>query len=708
MPSVGVKPDGSLAWIDAQGNEVNPDGSPIAGGARLRPLTPPTNTTPGQAQPTPTTPDASSTVPAAGNIDPNAGLPRTTQPAGPPSPGQGTTPALPPTIGAPQGPGGMFTVDQTTEQTAKEVQQANVNVTQLWSAVNDAQKALDYYQSDPTGQSQAVANPQLVTTATSRLNSAYQTLSSGQQRVETANAAYSTALTNAIKLVDPNQVDLVKAQIGQADANAAQAKANAQILIEGSDAQKAKTGAEATQASALAAQAQATADATKAKTPAEVQQLQSQANLYGQQSTQIQTLLPGLVAKQQADTTLTQHQVTLTDAQSDYYQANAQKARADADYTGAQADYQRALIPGAAGLQAGQTAQALGAGAASQATAAATLEGLQQKVQGPMYGLQQQLQAIKDIHSQFFGPGSGLSPEEATKQANDAMRDYFTATVAGTTPYAASVAAANYQQNQYGQQMSGVNALQGAMAQRANQYAQLGGTALSQMAAMNQYAPRGSTAGAAAFREVMDEMAQRLAGPQFAPVQLPQGPPMPALLQSFAAGHAAGTQQATAQGAPGGQSPTINVNVNGQPAGGANSGPTFNPQASTAAMNAAGFMDNPAGRAAMASAMGGTGASLTPMPYTGAGVGPPTPMPATASSAYTGGPIGTGPGGSIPMPAMLGGYFNPPSISATPATAGPAQPAPAYVPAPVPTIPNLMQNYMGFANPMNMIGMRGA
>ena len=189
---------------------------------------------------------------------------------------------------------------------------------------------------------------------------------------------------------------------------------------------------------------------------------------------------------------------------------------------------------------------------------------------------------------------------------------------------------------------------------------------------------------------------------------------MPALLQSFAAGHHAGTAQAQAQGAPGGQSPTINVNVNGQPAGGANAGPTFNPQASTAAMNAAGFMDSPQGRAAMAAAMGGgTGpGALTPMPYTGGGVGPPTPMPASTSSAYTGGPIGTGPGGSIPMPAglpgVLGNYFNPPSISTTPATAGPAPGSqPAYVPAPVPTIPNLMQNYMGFANPMNMIGFKG-
>src|SRR5215472_4688161 len=678
------QPDGSWVWVDsATGQPAQQPG--------------------GQGTPYVAPSDQ---VPAAANIDPNASraldVGGPTQ--GPASPGTGTTPPVAPTIGAPQGPQGMFTVDQATETAAREVQGANVERAQLWDKLTTAQKAYDDAQQPVSAGD--VTQQTALTAATTQLNAVYTSLSQASQRVETANAAYSTALGNAMKLVDPNQVGLAQSQIDKAKADGALAGAQAKVLVDGADTQKQKTAAEATQASASAASLQAAADATKAKTPAEVQQLQAQSNLLATQAKQIDTLLPGLVQKQAADTSLTQSQVGLTDSQSDYYKAQSGKAAAETRYTDAQADYQRSLIPGAPGLQAGQTAQAYGAGAASQASAAAALAGIQEKALGPMYGLQQQLQAIKDIHNQFFGPGSGLSPDEATKQANDAMSDYFRAATAGTTPYAASVAAANYQQNQYGQQMSGVNALQGAMAQRANQYAQLGSAALGQMASMNQYAPRGSTAGAAAFREVMDEMAQRLAGPQFAPVQLPQGPPMPALLQSFAAGHAAGTQQANAQGPAGGQSPTINVNVNGQPAGGANSGPTFNPQASTAAMNAAGFMDNPAGRAAMASAMGGTGASLTPMPYTGAGVGPPTPMPATASSAYTGGPIGTGPGGSIPMPAMLGGYFNPPSISATPATAGPAQPAPAYVPAPVPTIPNLMQNYMGFANPMNMIGMR--
>jgi len=47
---VGIKPDGSLGWVDAQGNEVNPDGSPIEGAQQLRPLAPAPNTAPSGSQ----------------------------------------------------------------------------------------------------------------------------------------------------------------------------------------------------------------------------------------------------------------------------------------------------------------------------------------------------------------------------------------------------------------------------------------------------------------------------------------------------------------------------------------------------------------------------------------------------------------------------------------------------------------------------------
>jgi len=478
----------------------------------------------------------------------------------------------------------MFTVDQATEQTAKEVQNANVNVTQMWTAVNQAQKQLDYYQNDPEGQRALQLNPNLVNDATSRLNSAYTTLSAAQQRVETANAAYSTSLTNAMKLVDPNQVGLVQAQIAQADANAKQAGANAQVLLEGADTQKQKVAAEAGLASSQAAQAQAQADAINAKTPAEANQLNAQATLYGQQSNQIQQLLPGLVAKQQADNTLTQHQVSLTDATSDYYQANASKATADANLSNAQATQ---TIPAQAGLYG---AQAGYYGAETGATQAKTQQGLL----GPAYGLADQVDYLKKyviptIQSQVFGPGGSGNVQDA----NDLLDQFTRATIGGTTPYAASVAAANYGQNIYGTQASMYNAAQQALASRANALSSLGGNILGTLGTMNANAPAGSTAMAAAFRDVMNYAGaqQQQAQQQFAQqlgfgqgaggLQQPKAPALPAYLQQF--GNTAG---AGVGGTPTNAPVTINI---GGPQGGAPGAPAAPPAAPVPATPPGGF-----------------------------------------------------------------------------------------------------------------------
>src|SRR5262252_6576 len=471
-------------------------------------------------------------VPTSQNIDPNA-----SRQQGPPSPGQGTTPSLPPTVGAPKGAGGMYTVDQATEQTAKEVQQANVDVTKSWDQVNAAKKTYDDLQAQG-----AAANPASVSAAATTLNSAYSTLSSAQSRVETANAAYSKSLTDAIKLVDPNEVQLVQSQIAKADADAAQAKANAQVLIDGADTQKAKVAAEAVQASALAAQAQAQADATKAKTPAEVATLQQQASLYGQQADQIKQLLPGLLAKQQADTTLTEHQVGLTDAQSDYYQAQGAKATADANLSNAQATQ---TVPAQAGLYGAQAAEA-------QAN-------VQKGLLGPTYGLQDQVNAIRAIQSQVFGPGGSGDAGEA----DDLLKQYVTSTLGGTTPYAANVAAANYGQNIYQTQAALTNAAQQAMASRANAYAGAAGNVLGTLAGLNANAPAGSTAMAGAFNEIMQNMASQMGqGGAFAPPAQPNAPQLPAFLARMAG------IQAGQQGGPGSTSAPVTINIGGAGAGG--------------------------------------------------------------------------------------------------------------------------------------------
>jgi len=71
---VGIKPDGTLGWVDAQGNEVNPDGSPIAGAQQLRPLAPAPNTVGAPSQPIQqTTPPPSAEAPAAPAAAPDQG-----------------------------------------------------------------------------------------------------------------------------------------------------------------------------------------------------------------------------------------------------------------------------------------------------------------------------------------------------------------------------------------------------------------------------------------------------------------------------------------------------------------------------------------------------------------------------------------------------------------------------------------------------------
>jgi hypothetical protein len=507
----------------------------------------------------------------------------------------------PPTVGAPQGPTGLFTVDQTTEAAAKEVQNANINTAAVWDQINKQQAIVDRYTTGDLKQD-AIANPQTLASANATLQTLQNSLSSAQQRVETANAAYSTSLTNAIKAnqVDPSQVALAKAQADAATSNADTAAKQVQVLQDGAPSQRALVSAQAGQAAATAAANQASADATKLKAGPEADQLKAQAAALDAQAKSTLDQLPGLIEKTKADTSLTVAQAGLTDANSDLAKANTVKVGADTDLVKAQTDYQKATTTGLLPAQVVETQARAGSEAA---TAQATLEGIQQKKLGPAYGLQDQIDAINKIAGQVFGPGGTGDPNHA----NDLLQQYVTATLGGTTIGAASAAAANAQQNIFGTQAAMQNQQVQAAASRANQYAGLAGTTLGQLSQLNQYAPKGSTAMAGAFRGVMDEMAQRLQAPQFQAPQAPQAPELPTFLQGFTAGHRAASATAAqavsaAGGGQGGGAPPINININGQPAGGAGppspySGPmaidpsTGQPWATPTGMPGAAYMD---------------------------------------------------------------------------------------------------------------------
>jgi hypothetical protein len=508
-------------------------------------------------------------VAAPQNIDPNASAPAPAAPTAPAAPA--ATPATQtqsqaPSLGAPAAANGNYSLDQILAAPAAQVQQANIDVAQTWDQIKTAQQTVAQYQ--------ASTNPldqQKLAGATSTLNSLYTSLSASESRLESANTAYSTALLKGIDSVQltPEQKSLYSAQADNARAQAAQANANAKVITDGSEGQRALASAQAGLASANAAAAEATARATAAKTPAETNQLNAQADALRAQAASTNALLPGLAAKQQAETGLTVAQTDLTSANSAFVQAQTvsegakgRLADAQASLSGAQATQ---LVPAQAGLAGAQAGLAGAQTAASQA-------GVQKDLLGPMYGLQDQINAIRSIQQQVFGPGGSGDPEHA----NQLLQDYLQATVGGTTPYAASVAAANYGQNQYATQASMYNAAQQALSTRANALSGLAGNVLGTLSPMNANAPAGSTAMAAAFRDVMNFAAsqQAAAQQQFAQqlgqpggtLQQPTPPALPGYLARFAGG------TPPAGPGPGPQtSAPVTINIGG--AGGATSAP---------------------------------------------------------------------------------------------------------------------------------------
>jgi hypothetical protein len=455
------------------------------------------------------------------NIDPNAS--KTTAPTTAPTT-QPTGPAAGPASPGTPSVGG-FSVAQIIAPSDEELLQAHADVAKLWDQIHTQQDLVTKLQNDPA----TVGNPASLTAATSTLNGLYSSLSQGMQRVETANAARSKTLTDAIHngTVDPGQVDVAKSTAAKADADAGLARTQAKVLDEGSDGQKALVAAQATSASAQAASLLATAAATTAKTPAEIAQLNAQAKALNAQADQTNALLPGLIDKQKAETGLTNAQTSLTGSQSQLAQAQATQATANAGLTDAQTAQTKAqtstLLPAQVGLAGAQ------AGLAGAQTAQAQA-GIEKDKLGPLYGLQDQIKAIQTIQQQVFGPGGSGDPNEA----NDLLKQFTTATLSGTTPYAANVAAANAGLTAFGTQASLTNAAQAAAASRANQYTGTAGSVLGSLLGVMKDAPAGSQALGPAFADAMGQIAQGTQAPQFAAPQMPQAPALPALLQKLA------------------------------------------------------------------------------------------------------------------------------------------------------------------------------
>jgi hypothetical protein len=171
-----------------------------------------------------------------------------------------------------------------------------------------------------------------------------------------------------------------------------------------------------------------------------------------------------------------------------------------------------------------------------------------------------------------------------------------------------------------------------------------------------------------AFQYLQDDMAKRMAS-QFPTVPIPGQPALPSFLQQFANPATGGPV------GPGGAPVTAGAPVGaaaGAPGAVPGGGPVFNPQGSTAAMNTAGFMDTPAGRAAMAAA-----------------------NPALLAT----------PGGAPALPAALAKYAQQPGAAAPGGGLTPQQAFAQGFSANTPSFPNVLQMYgLNMPNPMTLLG----
>jgi hypothetical protein len=535
-------------------------------------------------------------------------------------------------IGPPRatGPGGNYTVDELTSQNRIAVDQANQRVADVWAQIKPLQ---DQYNNlaNPTlpdgspnpNYTPDIARQQIIgAQLTSQLTSLYANLQQASSGVETANTALSTALQSAIRTttVDPAQANYYNQQAAYAGQQAALAREQADALQKGSKGQRdlvaAQIGKTIDDGALSEAQAAVQDAIATQRTPAEVQQLQADANLRQAQADSTNALIDANKRKVEAEVGLTEAQTTLTGSQSDLAKAQASAEQQRGSLAQAQADLTRARIPGEtgllgaqttlagaqAGLAGGQTLQAQAGALSDLATAQQTLANIQKNRLGPLYGLQDQIDAINAIARQVWGGGApGVSNEDRIQQANDMLGQYVQAAIGGTTPFGAALGAGNLAQQGYASQAGMINAAQSAQAARANAYQGLAGNVLGTLAQMNANAPAGSTAMVGAFNDIMSNLAQRMQAPQFAAPQMPAPPQLPAFLQSFANAPAPST------------SAPVTINI-----GGAGTQPTVAPPQGTTSYT------NPGLNLGALPGAGSQGQQSTPLPGALQGYAPAT------------------------------------------------------------------------------------
>jgi hypothetical protein len=494
MPAYGnggiqILPNGQ--WIDTSTGQIVAPGTNLQGSAAPVAAAP----TPG---PAPT--DQPAPAPAADQA--------------PPAPAPATDQATP-----------QATPDQTPPQAPLDYQSV---ANQAYQALIQSKGSLDTVNANIQNTQQQIAalpggvNNPAFDSLNAQLTSLYNQQYQANQNWSLASDRYTTVANQAInsQQLTPAQVQQIGAQTTTLQQQGALYGAQAQQV--GAQTQLISQGQlPLTQAQAGLTQAQT------GQTAAQTGLIGAQTGLVGAQAGQVG-----------AQTGLTQAQTGLTGAQAGLTQAQAAGIlggqlplqAAQAGLAGAQAQNVAALTPGQVGLQGAQTQLAGAQGVNQLAGAAGTLAQIQAAQQGPLFGLQDRINLIRQAQQAVFGPGGSGNPDDA----NNLLQQYVQSAIGGTTPYQAATTAAQAAQNQFGTQASLYNAAQGALASRANALTGLGGSILGTLGQMNANAPAGSTALAGAFRDVMNYMAGQTQSGALAPPTPPTPPAMPSFLQAYA------------------------------------------------------------------------------------------------------------------------------------------------------------------------------
>lgn len=371
------------------------------------------------------------------------------------------------------------------------------------------------------------------------------------------------------------QQDLWTAQAEKDRADAAKSAADVQIAQGNAGPQRDLLIAQSTAATAQAALNNAQANNLTQKTPAEIQQLQAatnqaNANAAALNAQAAKTAQETRTAAAQADVAPRAAEATTStlESQATVQRANAGVAPRSAEATTGTLEAQRGIQErNLANMPTPDLAEASNVAAVQQqqAGAAQATANVGKTVLGPAFGLQQQMDAIKQIADNMRN-GSiplGTDPSSAIQNMNDMLNRYLQATLGGTTVTAASQQAQQAQENLRQQDITQRQQDTTLQGQGMSGAASAFGSAISPLIGAVKDLPAGSTALGPAAAAMFAPFLAAAGGGLVKPPPSVAAPALPPFMQNFLGGGGqAGSGQAPQTSAP------VTINIGGGGGGG--------------------------------------------------------------------------------------------------------------------------------------------